>query len=117
MPTVSSFPVTRSQIAGIPVSQLAEEFGTPAYIYDAAKIVERIGDLKAFDVVRYAQKACSNIAILDLIRQNNVLVDAVSAGEIRRAIAAGYALHVNAATGDPAEAPHPIVYTSDIFDR
>jgi len=108
MPTLGSFSVVRREIAGVSISDLARQFGTPVYIYDAAKIVERIDDLKAFDVVRYAQKACSNIAILDLVRRHGVLVDAVSAGEIHRALKAGYATH-----GTPA----PIVYTADIFDR
>jgi diaminopimelate decarboxylase len=108
MPTVGSFPLTRREIAGIPVADLARKFGTPAYIYDAAKIIERVNDLSAFDVVRYAQKACSNIAILDLVRRHNVVVDAVSAGEIYRAMKAGYAAHGT---------PHPIVYTADVFDR
>ncbi|MGE0536439.1 MAG: diaminopimelate decarboxylase [Pirellulales bacterium] len=108
MPTPPSFSVHRQQIAGIPVAELTRQYGTPTYIYDAAKIVERIGDLRQFDVVRYAQKACSNLAILDLVRRHGALVDAVSEGEVRRALAAGYA-----ATGDPP----PIVYTADIFDR
>jgi diaminopimelate decarboxylase len=108
MPTSPTFSPIRTQIAGIPVDELAEQFGTPTYIYDAAKIRERIADLTAFDVVRYAQKACSNLAILDLVRRAGVLVDAVSAGEIGRALAAGYA---------PLGDPPPIVYTADIFDR
>ncbi len=107
MPTAVRFSPTRTEIAGVGVEQLARQFGTPTYVYDAAKIVERIHDLRAFDHVRYAQKACSNLAILDLMRRNGVLVDTVSAGEIRRAQAAGYALH-----GDPP----PVVYTADIFD-
>jgi diaminopimelate decarboxylase len=98
----------RQSIAGVAVRELAQEFGTPTYVYEAARIEQRIADLKAFDVVRYAQKACSNLAILDLARRNGALVDAVSAGEIRRALAAGYT-----PTGDPP----PIVYTADIFDR
>lgn len=98
----------RTEIAGVPVVDLARRFGTPTYVYDAAKICERIGDLRAFDVVRYAQKANSNLAILDLVRRQGALVDAVSAAEVRRALAAGFAAH-----GDP----HPIVYTADIFDR
>ena len=108
MPEVSTFSTTRLDVAGVPVAQLAEQFGTPMYVYDAAKIVERLDDLKAFDVVRYAQKACSNLAILDLVRRRGGLVDSVSAWEIRRALAAGFS-----PTGDPP----PIVYTSDIFDR
>ncbi len=74
----------------MPISELVERFGTPTYVYDEAKIVERVDDLRPFDVIRYAQKACSNIAILDLVRRHGVLVDAVSAGEIHRALAAGY---------------------------
>lgn len=108
MPAVRKFDTLRTEIAGQSVADLADRFGTPLYVYDAATIRERIADLDAFDVVRYAQKACSNLAILDLIRRGGVLVDAVSAGEIQRALAAGYVPH-----GDPP----PIVYTADIFDR
>ncbi len=103
----ANFPLTRTQIAGIPVRSLAERFGTPTYVYDAAKIRQRIADLGQFDFVRYAQKAWSNLAILDLMRRERVLVDTVSAGEIQRAFAAGFQ-----AEGEPP----PIVYTADIFD-
>ena len=108
MPEVGSFPVVRNTIAGVALSELASQYGTPTYVYDAAKIVERINDLRAFDHIRYAQKACSNLAVLDLMRRNGVFVDAVSAGEVHRARAAGFALHGN---------PTPVVYTADIFDR
>lgn len=108
MPIVGPFPTLCTEIAGISVAELARRYTTPFYVYDAAKILERIDDLRAFDVIRYAQKACSNLAILDLIRRSGALVDAVSAGEIRRALAAGYAAH-----GEPP----PLVYTADIFDE
>ena len=109
------FSTTRRQIAGIPVADLAAQFGTPTYIYDAATIVERFGELHQFDTVRFAQKACSNLAIVDLVRQQGGLVDTVSAGEIQRALAAGYSGgRSDMAAGDPAPA---IVYTADIFDR
>jgi len=98
----------RTAIAGVSVADLAEEFGTPTYVYDVALIKQRIADLAPFDVIRYAQKANSNLAVLDLCRRSGVLVDAVSAGEVYRAFAAGYS-----AKGEPP----PIVYTSDIFDR
>src|SRR5438105_14163619 len=90
MPTSEAFHPIRTRIAGANVKELAERFGTPTYVYNAAKIIERINDLKQFDVIRFAQKACSNIAILDLMRRQVVLDDAVSAGEIHRAIKAGY---------------------------
>jgi diaminopimelate decarboxylase len=108
MPAGESVTLLRREIAGIGVAELARRFGTPTYVYDAAKILERLRDLRAFDVIRYAQKACSNLAVLDLVRRNGALVDTVSAGEIRRAMAAGY---------PPQGDPPPIVYTADIFDR
>jgi diaminopimelate decarboxylase len=108
MPAAVEFPILRHQIADQRVTELAARFGTPVFVYDAAVIIERIGDLRAFDGIRYAQKACSNLAILDLMRRHGVLVDATSAGEVHRALVAGYAPH-----GEPP----PIVYTADIFDR
>ncbi len=106
------FPQTTliTDIAGEPIPALARRFGTPVYVYDAAPILHRIRQLKLFDTIRYAQKACSNLAILDLMRRNGVLVDAVSAGEIHRALKAGY---------KPGQAAHPpeIVFTADLFDR
>ncbi len=108
MITAPPFSTSRNQIAGLSVPDLAKEFGTPLYVYDKEVIDRRIRDLAAFDVIRYAQKACSNLAILDRMRRRGVVVDAVSAGEIRRAIAAGYST-------DPRK--HEIVYTADIFDR
>ena len=107
MSAASSHHLLRNQIADIPISQLAAKVNTPFYVYDEQKIIERINDLKAFDVVRYAQKACSNLAILDICRRNGAVVDAVSTGEILRAEAVGFS-----ASGNPS----PIVYTADIFD-
>lgn len=108
MSTKRAFSPLRQSIAGVPVSNLAEQFATPCYVYDASVIRHQIDRLRQFDVIRFAQKANSNIAILDLMRREGVLVDAVSAGEVFRAQAAGYALQ-----GDPC----PVVYTADIFDR
>jgi diaminopimelate decarboxylase len=102
------FDLQRREIAGVDVRTLADRFGTPCYVYETNTIRERVADLSAFDVVRYAQKASSNIAILHLMRKLGVLVDSVSGGEIHRAFAAGYA-----AEGDPPQ----IVYTADIFDH
>ena len=86
---------------------LAGQFGTPLWVYDAATIRQRIAQVSNFDTVRFAQKACSNIHILKLMREQGVKVDAVSRGEILRALAAGYR-----AGGEPSE----IVFTADLFD-
>ncbi|MEQ8849133.1 diaminopimelate decarboxylase [Botrimarina sp.] len=112
-------PSTVDHFAGVPIRRLAEEFGTPVYAYDAALIRRRVADLAAFDVVRYAQKANSNLAVLGLMREAGVVVDAVSAGEVARALAAGYRPspqdHDDAAL---RAGHHPaIVYTADVFDH
>ncbi|QDU97681.1 diaminopimelate decarboxylase [Lignipirellula cremea] len=108
MPEYTPFPVRMTEIGGLSVAELARRFGTPLYVYEASKIKERIADLKRFDVIRYAQKANSNLAVLDLVRREGVLVDAVSAGEVRRALAAGY---------KPGGDPPQIVFTADLFDQ
>ena len=104
----TTFATTREYIAGLSVVELANQFGTPLYVYDLSIIQQRIADLSAFDAIRYAQKALSNIAILDRMRKAGVVVDAVSAGEIKRALAAGFT---------PNSHPKGIVYTADVFDR
>jgi diaminopimelate decarboxylase len=97
-----------THIGSQPVEQLAKSFGTPTFVYEKAVIEKRIAELKAFEVIRYAQKACSNIAILALMRKNGVVVDAVSAGEVYRALKVGYK-----AEGHPPG----IVFTADLFDN
>ena len=108
----------RREIAGVSVAELASIYGTPLYVYDAEIIRRRCRDLAAWDTVRFAQKACSNLAVLDLVRREGVLVDAVSTGEIHRAFAAGYPAHAPRQAGADGLPPaDPIVYTADIFDR
>ncbi len=91
--------------------ELAQRFGTPLWIYDSAVIVDRIAQLRAFDVIRFAQKACSNIHILKLMRAHGVKVDAVSIGEVERALAAGFGPAAGAHKGDE------LVFTADLLDR
>jgi len=86
------------------LARLAREHGTPLFVYDAGLIAQRVRELAGFDVVRYAQKANSNLAVLALLRRLGARVDAVSAGEVERALAAGFA-------------PQEITFTADLFDR
>lgn len=87
---------------------LPAEFGCPVWVYDAEIIRQQIAQLRQFDVIRFAQKACSNIHILRLMREQGVKVDSVSQGEIERALAAGY---------NPQENPDDIVFTADMIDE
>jgi diaminopimelate decarboxylase len=111
---------------------LAQRHGTPLWVYDAHTVRARIASLRPFDTLRYAQKANANIHLLRLMRGMGVKVDAVSLGEIERALAAGYTLPgpLTAADGamrqppgaDDRPAPDAqgeddIVFTADLFDR
>jgi diaminopimelate decarboxylase len=87
---------------------LPAEFGCPVWVYDADIIRQQIAQLRQFDVIRFAQKACSNIHILRLMREQGVKVDSVSQGEIERALAAGY---------KPLENKDDIVFTADMIDQ
>jgi diaminopimelate decarboxylase len=91
--------------------RVAQAHGTPTWVYDADTIRRRIGELRAFDTIRFAQKANSNIHLLRLMREQGVVVDAVSRGELLRALAAGY-------TADAAPCgASGIVFTADLFDH
>lgn len=70
--------------------ELPARFGCPVWAYDAQTIVNRIAQLRQFDTIRFAQKACSNTHILRLMREQGVKVDSVSLGEIERALIAGF---------------------------
>lgn len=76
--------------------QLAEEFGSPLYVYDAEKIQSQYLRLeKAFSKVNhlrinYAVKALSNISILKLLKQMGSGLDTVSIQEVRLGLLAGF---------------------------
>lgn len=90
------------------LAALAQQYGTPLWVYDADVIRDRIAQLRQFDVIRYAQKANSNVHILKLMRDEGACVDAVSLGEIERSLAAGFS---------PAGEPEGVVFTADLVDR
>jgi diaminopimelate decarboxylase len=95
-------------VDGSLVRSIAQQFGTPVYTYDAALIRQRVAALQRFDLVRYAQKASSNSHLLRLLRGLGVAVDAVSGGEIERALRVGYT-----GQGEPAD----LVLTADLLDE
>lgn len=97
-----------SMIPSGTLAKIARQIGRPFWAYDAPTIRRQIDTLRQFDTIRYAQKANSNLHILRLIRDSGVHVDAVSLGEIERALLSGY---------DPKESNNPIVFTADIIDR
>lgn len=83
------------KIQGIDLKDLAKEYDSPLYIYDGAKIVSQLNNLKAAfkDVnvkIKYAAKALTNPAILKLLRLNGAGLDVVSLNEARLGLEAGF---------------------------
>jgi diaminopimelate decarboxylase len=84
---------------GVPLSTIAERFGTPCYVYSRAALE---GAYREYDrafadlphLVCYALKANSNLAIISLFARLGSGFDIVSGGELARVLAAG---------GDPAK--------------
>ncbi|MBV1916329.1 MAG: diaminopimelate decarboxylase [Pseudomonadales bacterium] len=80
------------------VSKLAEQYGTPCYLYSRAMFTKSyqafanaLGDYPG--MICYAVKANSNIAVLNLLARLGSGFDIVSGGELQRVLTAG---------GDPA---------------
>ena len=83
----------------LPLSRIAAEIGTPAYVYSRAALTAAYTEFTgAFagreHLVCYAVKANSSLAILDLFGRLGSGFDIVSGGELQRVLAAG---------GDPAK--------------
>ncbi len=84
--------------------QLAKQFGSPLYVYDAQKIQSQYQRLtNAFSKVarlriNYAAKALSNVAILQLMKQMGSNLDTVSIQEVKLGLHAGFT-------------PNQIIYT------
>ncbi|UII22590.1 diaminopimelate decarboxylase [Fulvivirga ligni] len=83
------------QLQGLNVTDIAKEFGTPVYVYNADKIVSQLQNLKnAFSnqelKIKYAAKALTNISILKLMKKHGAGVDVVSIQEAQLALKAGF---------------------------
>lgn len=78
----------------VPLERIAADHGTPCYVYSRAALTAAY---RSFDtafasrlhLVCYAVKACSSIAILDLLARLGSGFDIVSGGELERVLAAG----------------------------
>jgi diaminopimelate decarboxylase len=83
----------------VPLTSIAEQFGTPTYVYSRAAIVDNFRRYKqAFaaskPLICYAVKANSTLSVLAVLASEGAGFDIVSMGELQRVIAAG---------GDPAK--------------
>lgn len=79
---------------GVTLDAIADRAGTPAYVYSAARVRANVRRIQAAFAplnasVHYSIKANGNLALLRLVRDEGLGMDAVSAGEIYRAREAG----------------------------
>ena len=92
---IMQFKDSQFWIQGISILALGQKYGLPLFVYDADKIASQFQLLKnAFKVdqikFNYACKALSNISILRLMKSLGAGIDAVSIGEIKLSLAAGF---------------------------
>ena len=87
------------QAEGVPLTAIAEQFGTPCYVYSRAALernyrayADTLKDIES--LICFAVKSNSNIAVLNLLARLGAGFDIVSGGELERVLAAG---------GDPAK--------------
>ncbi len=78
----------------VDLAALAQEIGTPFYVYSEATLRRHIGVFaKAFagadTLVAYSVKANSNLAVLKILASEGAGADVVSGGELMRALKAG----------------------------
>lgn len=75
--------------------ELAENFGTPLYVYSESILRQRCQELKNLVLyknfkVNYSPKANSNLELIKIVRDEGLWVDAMSPGEIYVNLKAGY---------------------------
>jgi diaminopimelate decarboxylase len=78
----------------VPLSKLADTYGTPLYVYSATTITDHFDRLTAAlapldHLICYALKANSNLAVLSLLAKRGSGFDLVSGGELTRVLKAG----------------------------
>ena len=81
-------------VEGVPAAGLAEQYGTPLYVYSRATLAAAYNAYAGACAgrnakIHYAVKANSNIAVLNVFARLGAGFDIVSAGELARVLAAG----------------------------
>ena len=78
----------------VALSDLAEKYGTPAYVYSKKTLVRHLSAYsnsfeKLNNMICFSVKSLGNIAILNLLNSQGAGFDIVSGGELFRALKAG----------------------------
>lgn len=83
-------------IGGKSTVEIADEFGTPVYVIDEARVRENYRNIygafsRYMDTkIHYACKANTNLALLRILEQEGSGIDAVSIGEVKTCLKAGF---------------------------
>ena len=122
MPDLSLFPPSATiagddlQVGGCSLREIAERFGTPAYVIDEQALRSRAREYRAAFTRRhprsrvcFAVKAYPSASMISLLAREGVGFDVVGGGELRLALAAGVdpatvIMHGNAKTDDDIQA-------------
>jgi len=102
---------SQEALARYPLSRLADQIGTPFFLYDAAILRGRLAALKGLTEgpdlqARYAMKANSSWKVLEAVREAGFWIDAVSGNEVLRARRAGFTM---------GSSPPVVMLTADVF--
>ncbi len=80
-------------IDGVSLTEIAEEYGTPSYVYSESLIKQSLKEytssVRKEDKICYAVKSNSNLSILKLLADNGSGFDVVSGYELQRCLIAG----------------------------
>lgn len=93
------------------IRRIADQVGTPFFLYDGSIIRQRIADIKFMTKsaglqARFAMKACPSTKVLKEMLANDIWIDAVSGNEALRALHAGHR---------SGNTPPVICFTADVF--
>lgn len=92
---MNSFIEKRDFFKGNDIEKIVKEFGTPLYVYNEDILRKRMSEVAGIITkypykANYSMKANSNIEILKIAKEENVNCDAMSEGEIRLLLKAGF---------------------------
>lgn len=81
-------------VEGVPLADIAAQFGTPCYVYSRAALTDSLRQFRDAlqgreHLICYAVKANSNLAILNVLARLGAGFDIVSGGELQRVLVAG----------------------------
>ena len=81
-------------IGGVPVTELADTYGTPLFVYDEADFRARCAEIQAafspYGKVHYASKAFLSVQVAQWVADEGLSLDVATGGELAIALTAGF---------------------------